>query len=256
MLMRKHRLYRPDDPAYIRDVLFIHGFDIGKRARDPEEARYQMALRRLEPIAAETGVRLLCCRTDLRHLPTQPGFWTYRHHGAALAAVAHAAAREPAYLFIGASYVVATPIPWGSHPAVDGLFSSQRLTVIHDGSRFPRLEKIRDLAKWPTALGALRVCSANIGSEANCGQCEKCLRTRLELLAAGVEETEVFGPSLTAVHLWNAAVSGPIGDPALMYEDLLAPLRARGLREICRTLEDLIAAYRERARQGQRWPAR
>ena len=34
MLMRNHRLYRPEDPAYIRDALFIHGFDIGKRARD------------------------------------------------------------------------------------------------------------------------------------------------------------------------------------------------------------------------------
>ena len=33
MLMRNRLLYRPDDPAYIRKALFIHGFDIGKRAR-------------------------------------------------------------------------------------------------------------------------------------------------------------------------------------------------------------------------------
>ncbi|HEX2711595.1 MAG TPA: hypothetical protein VHM88_05140, partial [Candidatus Acidoferrales bacterium] len=37
MLMCNHRLYRREDPAYIRDALFIHGFDIGKRARDAEE---------------------------------------------------------------------------------------------------------------------------------------------------------------------------------------------------------------------------
>src|SRR6266481_3347016 len=48
MLMRNHRLYRRDDPAYIRDALFIHGFDIGKRRRDPEDARYQTALRHLQ----------------------------------------------------------------------------------------------------------------------------------------------------------------------------------------------------------------
>ena len=57
MLMRNRRLYRKDDPAYIRDALFIHGFDIGKRARDPENERFRMTLRRLDPVAAETGIR-------------------------------------------------------------------------------------------------------------------------------------------------------------------------------------------------------
>ena len=75
MLMRNRRLYRPQDPAYIRDALFIHGFDIGKRARDPEDERFRTALRHLEPLAAETGLRLISCRTNLRHLPSKPDFW-------------------------------------------------------------------------------------------------------------------------------------------------------------------------------------
>jgi hypothetical protein len=245
MLMRNRQIYTNDDPAYIRDALFIHGFDIGKRARNPEEERYQMAWRRLEPIAAEIGVRLISCRTNLRHLPTQPDFWTYRHHGAALAAVGHAAARGPAFAFMAATFDVANPVPMGSHPAVDSLFSSQRVTIIHDGSRFTRLEKVRHLAKWPTAIAALRVCPANIGSEANCGRCEKCLRTRLELLAAGIEETEVFGPSLTPVELWRDPDLVPVGNRPIAYGDLLAPLRARGLGALCRVLEEKIAAYRE-----------
>jgi hypothetical protein len=245
MLMRNHQLYREDDPAFIRDALFIHGFDIGKRARDPENDRYQMALHRLEPVAKEIGLRLIPCRTDLRHLPTQPGFWTYRQHGAALAAVGHVATRTPAFLFIAGTFDAANPVPMGSHPAVDNLFSSQRVTVIHDGSRFTRLDKVRDLVHWPTALAALRVCSANVGSEANCGRCEKCLRTRLELLAAGIEETEVFGPSLTPIELWEDDQLGPVGNRPIAYGDLLAPLRARGLGALCRVLEAKIAAYRE-----------
>ena len=120
----------------------------------------------------------------MRHLPSKPGFWANRHNGAALAAVGHAATLGPAFLFIGGTYHVSNPVPVGSHPAVDGLFSSQRVTVIHDGSRFSRLEKVRELSRWPTALAALRVCPDNIGDRANCGQCEKCLRTRLELLAS------------------------------------------------------------------------
>lgn len=65
MLMHNRRLYRQTDPAYIRDAVFIHGFDIGKRARDPENERFRTALRNLEPVAAELGLRLIRCRTNL-----------------------------------------------------------------------------------------------------------------------------------------------------------------------------------------------
>ncbi len=245
LLMRNRRLYRPEDPAYIRKVLFIHGFDIGKRARAPENERFLTALKRLKPITDETGVHLVTCRTNLRHLPSKPGFWANRHNGAALAAVGHAALRGPAFLFIGGTYDVANPVPVGSHVAVDGLFSSQRVTIIHDGARFTRLDKVRDLASWPRALAALRVCPESAAAEANCGRCEKCLRTRLELLAAGIEETDAFGPSLTPIELWEQAVPAPINHRAIRYEDLLAPLRARGLHALCRVLEQKIAAYHE-----------
>ena len=253
MLMRNRQLYRPSDPAYIREAMFIHGFDIGKRSRKPENEHFRRALALLEPVAAEAGVRIIRCRTNLRHLPSKPGFWANRHNGAALAAVGHAAIHGPAFLFIGGTYHVANPVPVGSHPAVDGLFSTQRVTVIHDGSRFTRLDKVRDLARWPTALAALRVCPANVGDQPNCGQCEKCLRTRLELLAAGVEETTAFGPSLTPIELWNLAVPQPIGDRAIRYEDLLPTLRARGLSALCRVLEEKIVAYQGRVTEGVRW---
>ena len=246
LLMRNRKLYRPDDPAYIHDVLFIHGFDIGKRARNPENERYRAALLRLAPVAAEMGVNVISCRTNLRHLPSKPDFWTYRHNGAALAAVGHAVLRGPAFLFIGASHHLADPVPMGSHPAVDHLLSSQWVQIIHDGSRFTRLEKVRELATWPTGLAALRVCPESPGEEANCGCCEKCLRTRLELLAAGVEETAAFGPSLTPIELWEEAVPVPSGHRAIMYEHLLAPLQARGLDALCRALEARIDVYRTR----------
>ncbi len=246
MLMRNRQLYGPDDPAYIRQALFIQGFDIGKRARNPENERYRAALRRLAPVAAETGIEVIPCRTNLRHLPSKPDFWTYRHNGAALASVGHAALAGSAFLFIGASHHVSNPVPMGSHPAVDHLFSSQRLQIIHDGTRFTRLEKVRELAGWPIGLAALRVCPESPGVEANCGRCEKCLRTRLELLAVGVEETAALGPSLTPIELWDEAVPTPSGHRAIMYEHLLPALRARGLHALCRALEVRIDVYRMR----------
>ena len=82
MLMRNRLLYNRDDAAYVHEALFIHGFDIGKRARDPENGRYGMMLRRLQPVVADLGLRLIRCRTNLRHLPSKPGFWEHRHNGA------------------------------------------------------------------------------------------------------------------------------------------------------------------------------
>lgn len=254
MLMRNRRVYGPDDPGYIRDALVIHGFDIGKRARDPETQRFRMTIERLQRLAAETGIRIIPCRTNLRQLPTKPDFWTHRFNVAALAAVGHAAADVPRFLFIAGAYRLDNPVPMGSHPAVDGLFSSQCMTLIHEGARFSRVDKVRELAAWPTALDTLRVCPANVEDRPNCGVCEKCLGTRLELLAAGVEETAAFGPSSTPVELWEAAVSIPSGHRALRYRDLLPSLRARRLDELCRFLEAKIAIYEERVRGGARWP--
>jgi hypothetical protein len=254
MLMRNRQMYRKGDPAFIREALFIHGFDIGKRARDPENERYLMALRRLEPLAAEVGLKLIACRTNLRHLPTKPDFWTHRHNVAALASVGHFSTRGSTLFFIAGAYHLANPVPMGSHPAVDGLFSSQRMRVLHEGARFTRVDKVRELANWPSALTALRVCPANVGAELNCGVCEKCLGTRLELLVAGVEETATLGPSLTPPELWERAVPVPSGHRALRYLDLLPTLRARGLDSLCRVLEDRIDMYRQRLRDGMRWP--
>lgn len=253
MLMRNRHLYREDDPAYIREALVIHGFDIGKRARDPETERYRMVLRRLAPVAAEVGLRLIPCRTNLRHLPSKPDFWASRHNGAALAAVGHAATLGPALLFIGGTHHVTNPFPMGTHFAVDGHFSSQRVTIMHEGSRYFRIDKVRDLASWPAAVAALRVCHEAQGIQANCGRCEKCLRTRLELLVAGVEETAAFGPSLTPIELWDEAVTDIVPPRAVQYEDLLAPLKARGLDALCRLLEEKIRACWERVGEGARW---
>lgn len=240
MLLRNRQLYNQGDAAYICEALFIHGFDIGKRARNPENERYRMMVKRLEPVVADLGLRLIQCRTNLRHLPSKPDFWENRYSGAALAAAGHSAVFGSAFLFLGASWPTNHQVQWGSHPAIDNLFSSQHLTIIHDGSRFSRLQKVCEIASWPTGLAALRVCPASVGLRANCGECEKCLRTRLELLAAGIGDTEAFGPSITSSEVWNTAVLGALGDRAIFYEDLLEPLRARGHDELCRALEHKV----------------
>jgi len=57
--------------------------------------------------------------------------------------------------------------------------------VAHDGAAFTREQKLTLLAKSPMALRTLRVCWRS-GTDENCGACNKCYRTmvQLELLGA------------------------------------------------------------------------
>jgi hypothetical protein len=253
-LMKNHALFSPGDPGYIRDMVFVHGFDIGTRSWRPENERFQSALNRLEPIVAQKGARVIVCRTNLRDLPSKSGFWTFRHNGAALSAVGHLAAAGPAFLFIGSGYHLSQRVEMGSCPEVDPLFSSQNVSIVHFGARLTRVQKLRELSAWPAAINALRVCpSGGTDNRANCGICEKCLRTRLDLLVAGIDETDAFGPSLTPVGQWEA-LPPRISHRTYMYEELLPALRARGLHALCRVIEERTQTYQAWRETGEAWP--
>ena len=253
-LIKNHRLFEPGDPGYIQDMIFVHGFDIGTRSWRPENERFQRALDVLEPLLAQQGVRVVVCRTNLRDLPSKSGFWTFRHNGAALSAVGHLAAGGPAFLFIGSGYHLSQRVEMGSCPEVDPLFSSQNVSVVHFGARLTRVQKLRELAAWPAAINALRVCpSGGENGRLNCGICEKCLRTRLDLLVAGIDATDTLGASLTPVAQWEA-LPPRISHRTYMYEELLPALRARGLDILCREIEQRTATYQAWRNTGEPWP--
>ncbi|MES2013545.1 MAG: hypothetical protein V4445_07330 [Pseudomonadota bacterium] len=80
----------------------------------------------------------------------------------------------------------------GSNPLTDRLFSSRGFQMLHEGSGFSRIEKIRYLANWPDYFKAMRVCNQSDREHRNCGVCEKCFRTALALHVAGVKLPEGF----------------------------------------------------------------
>jgi hypothetical protein len=246
MLLRNRKLWERGDPAYIQEALVIHGFDIGKRKRLPEEDHFAMAMTRLAPVAAAMDLRLLACSTNLRHLRTRPGAWSTLHHGAALAAVAHAATRDPAQVFVAATFDVAHMAPWGSHPLLDPQYSSQRVALIHEGSRFSRLAKVREVALSPVGLAGLRVCPANVAGRLNCGECEKCLRTRLELLAAGIDESPAFGANAMPPDLLASKLAIESEHQTSFYEEVLAALGARGFDKLAFVVAGKLAEQRRR----------
>ena len=247
MLLLNRRRFSPGDPGYARDAVFLHGFDIGKHKKTgPATSYFGLALDHVRPIATELGVRLVTASTDLRHLPTAEGFWSKQFHGACLAAAAHAVTRGPSLVLIAATFDVANMSTWGSHPIVDPNYSTQRVRIVHECARYSRLQKVRDLAAFDVALDHLRVCQTNPEDRLNCGKCEKCLRTRLELFVAGVPFAGALGDTLPDVALVAAQVEVHDRYTASCYRDLAAPLRALQQTSLADVLAEKVTNF-ERA---------
>ncbi len=98
-------------------------------------------------------------------------------------------------LLIASTRTEECPYPYGTHPVIDNALSFAGITVIHDGAEYDRVEKIDAIIKQCNAeslpLPPLRVCWGHDKEGGNCGNCEKCLRTINELLAAGIDPNEV-----------------------------------------------------------------
>ena len=173
----------------ISKLIIVHGFDI-PLAEDGFFGRIMDHARRA---AARMGLELIPVSTNLRSLDNGAAYWGRYEHGAALAAVGLALQGSISRVHIPASHTNVDSYPWGSHPLVDPLWSTETLQFNHDGADATRVQKIFALASHQVALDNLHVCfsvyaNAKDGEEEtpiNCGDCEKCLRTMLSLSIAG-----------------------------------------------------------------------
>src|SRR5690606_26336313 len=91
----------------------------------------------------------------------------------------------------------ADDIPWGSHPDLDKHWSSESLEFVHDGCDLGRIEKVRFISQSDVAMETLRVCFRTPTDALNCGRCEKCLRTMINLRIVGaLERCQTFATAL------------------------------------------------------------
>jgi hypothetical protein len=165
----------------ITALIFVHGFDV----RLSDTLLRSTVSTALRAAAAELKKPLIEIETDLREFSDSFLNWEL-FHGAAFARVVLLLSGQFKKVYLPATYTYANLFPWGSHPLLDPLWSTERTAIIHDGCEASRVYKIACVAKNQTALRYLRVCWENREGKYNCGRCEKCLRTMISLQAAGV----------------------------------------------------------------------
>jgi hypothetical protein len=156
--------------------------------------------------AADAGCELVLLETNLRDFTERFQPWDVTH-GGALAAVGLTVGARFSRVLVASTFPMYRLQPWGSHPMLDPLWSTERTAIVHDAAGVSRADKLAFLAERPRALANLKVCF-EADSEYNCGVCEKCMLTMVGLRAAGVrEDLDGFAVPLDARRLAKHTVS-------------------------------------------------
>jgi len=209
----------------VDSLVLVNGFDIDPR----NQALWQLTLGNVKAIAKTEKVELVVVNSNIHALiePILP--WDYSH-GGCMAAVGLFLRKEFRQFYIPSTHSVAEQIPWGSNMALDAHWSTESISFIHDGSEATRLHKvISQVSQSPVALKHLRVCYVNAEGAYNCGRCDKCLRTMVNLYIAGtLEQADTFPHTIdTALVADTPTITGP--DGGIFHGENLAALQERDL---------------------------
>ena len=220
----------------ITHLIFIHGLEITL----DNEALFARALARNHESADRYAKTLLPVKTNLRELASAYNLSNYLYQGALLAAVALALGFPRTY--VAASLFYPDLGPWGTHPLLDPLWSTEASELVHDGAEASRAEKIARIGGRKGALESIRVCLAN-RQQYNCGVCEKCLRTMVALRLLDLSSPAF--PALDSLRPIRRLRVGEDDDLPLFLENYNLALE-KGDSAVARALGSCIRRYRIR----------
>ena len=180
-LLMRNCVARPAGADEITHLIFLHGFDISHRTTFV----YKDLLENGNKVARALQKKIVRISTNLRDFSDPIISWGRLYHGAALAS--YGLLLEPGFntIYMAGGHQPRHLHPWGSHPLLDPLWSTETLRFVSEGCETGRVQKIKFLAQFPIAMETLRVCFINTNNRYNCGECEKCVRTMIGLHIAG-----------------------------------------------------------------------
>ncbi len=256
-LLRDNRLHHsPDHPASIRECLLVFGlnsFDVDEdRPRSDRLATFEDHVRRMRTLGKLADFDLLPVWTNIRSL--YPDFATWGAFGIGSGICFTALALSGRFTDVWLASDGRTPArPLGTHQLLDHFFSSAAVRIHHGQAAVTRMDKVRMIAEWPEALDFVRSCfylEIPSNGAVNCGECEKCVRTMLAFLAAGVlHRVPTFRyQDVTPAMLEGVSLEGEV--IADMHRELIAPLRACGREDLALIIERKFREVQRRDSRG------
>ncbi|HET6325676.1 MAG TPA: hypothetical protein VFG04_13435 [Planctomycetaceae bacterium] len=205
----------------ITHLIVLRGFNIKQK-----QVVDDLALPSIRVVAAQMNKTLVEVSTNIREFSDRIVDWGLDYHGAALAAVALLLAPTLNKVYVASTHSETDTFRWGSHQFLDPLYSTETLSLIHDGANATRVEKVAAIAENRLVQQTLRVC--NKPGASNCGRCEKCLRTMINLRVAGaLEKVVTFDRNLRFNEVRLMRVRDE--NKASFVSENLTALRAKGV---------------------------
>jgi len=192
-------LEQETDGNRISHLIFIQGYPNCPLGSDHLFARLY---ENMEACALALHRRLLVIATNLKQFtPPAAAGWDW-YAGAHLAAPALCLTPQFRQVIIPSGDTYWSLSPWGSHPLIDPMWSTESLGFIHDGCEASRSQKLeRYIGQSNLALTHLRVCDYDQTGLRNCGTCEKCVRTLIGLRVLGLKPSHLFAELLDLTRL-------------------------------------------------------
>ena len=164
----------------IEAALMVHGFDIPLGDTEAFDRAFHKAKQSLNSL----GVEAIPLVTNLRQLPM---LWVDIFAAATASCLSVFGGQFSQGVIASSMLENVETLPYGSSQYADPLLSSKEFSIIHDGVKFDRVEKLKYLAQWPEGIRNLRVCYQGPVRDKNCGYCEKCIRTILCLKVLDIQ---------------------------------------------------------------------
>lgn len=238
-LLKNVKRYPPGDARLLSHLLIVHGFDV----HIDDELLFEQLLERGRRVADAYGKRLVPVATNAREGGFRCVDWQHYGHGPGLASVGLALGRGFHTIYIPATDDALHLDPWGSHPAVDPLWSTETVEFVHDGLEARRVDKVRYISQVPLFLSTLRVCMSGRRGVYNCGECVKCLRGMVEFdLLGTLHRSETFPTRLDLGDVTNLAI--PADRTRRYWMDLRHWAHDLGRAEIVAAIDTAIARSR------------
>lgn len=198
----------------VKSALMIHGFDIPLK----HASEFESALQRSRQICDSVDVNIIPMATNADEFSVD---WED-----SFTPMIASCMNVLAGGFRGAIFGSSQPykdflLPVGSNPVSDVFVGSSHFEFFTDGAELQRIDKVALLTTWPEAIRHMRVCWEGREKDRNCGRCEKCIRTQLELLCVGIKDAPCFPPG------FNAAVIRTLERPKGMQISYLTSVLER-----------------------------
>lgn len=203
-------------------VPVLHGFLIPLENQAKFDASFALAKEALDSLGLEAHP----LRTNIREVVRT--HWSHVYEVAMVSALRFFKPMARSCLINAPKPYDDLLFPRGSNPITDPLLSSDSFRVLHDGSRYDRIEKTAMFLPWKEGVSTLRVCWAGSQIGANCGVCEECLRTKLVFLALGEPIPASFGEPPTPGRILSM---DPIDRAGIAeFRSILAHCRRHGVK--------------------------